>query len=71
MLLFLVVSEERKAISLVIDGNVSRDLGAKELRVLRNLLASEEEISTTVEQKPSYRNMMEKMNIFRSGGDKK
>ena len=28
----LVVSEERKAISLVIDGNVSRDLGAKELR---------------------------------------
>ena len=68
----LVVSEERKAISLVIDGNVSRDLGAKELRkVLRNLLASPEEISTTIEQKPSYRNIMEKMNIFRSGGDKK
>ena len=37
----LVVSEERKAISLVIDGNVSRDLGAKEFgRYLRNLLAS-------------------------------
>lgn len=68
----LVVSEERKAISLVIDGNVSRDLGAKELRkVLRNLLASAEEVSTAIEQKPSYRNIMEKMNIFRSGGDKK
>lgn len=68
----LVVSEERKAISLVIDGNVSRDLGAKELRkVLRNLLASADEVSAAIEQKPSYRNIMEKMNIFRSGGDKK
>ena len=68
----LVVSEERKAISLVIDGNVSRDLGAKELRkVLRNLLASSEEITTTIEEKPSYKSMIEKMNIFRSGGEKK
>ena len=68
----LVVSEERKAISLVIDGNVSRDLGAKELRkVLRNLLASEEEVSNIPSSKPAYMNVVEKMKIFRSGGDKK
>ena len=68
----LVVSEERKAISLVIDGNVSRDLGAKELRkVLRNLLASEEDVSNLPTTKPAYMNMVEKMKIFRSGGDKK
>ena len=67
----LVVSEERKAISLVIDGNVSRDLGAKELRkVLRNLLASEEDVSNLPTTKPAYMNMVEKMKIFRSGGDK-
>ena len=69
----LVVSEERKATSLVIDGNVSRDLGAKELRkVLRNLLASEEEVSkVTTNHKSAYTNMIERMKVFGSGGDKK
>ena len=51
---------------------MSLEILVQELRkVLRNLLASSEEITTTIEEKPSHKSMIEKMNIFRSGGEKK
>jgi uncharacterized protein (TIGR00159 family) len=68
--LVVVVSEENQAISLVVDGKVSRDLAPKELRkALRNLLSPESEESRK-EEKPTAGNwnVIERMKIFRSGG---
>lgn len=65
--LVLVVSEETQAISLVVDGNVSRNLGPKELRkVLRNLLNPDHD--TTKKQSGNWNQVIEKMKIFRSSG---
>ncbi|SMF69887.1 diadenylate cyclase CdaA [Pseudobacteriovorax antillogorgiicola] len=68
--LVVVVSEETQAISLVVDGNVSRNLGPKELRkVLRNLLSPDRDVSE--KKKSSGKNwnqVIERMKIFRSGG---
>ena len=65
--LVVVVSEETQAISLVVDGSVSRNLGPKELRkVLRNLLSPERE--QTEKSSGNWNQVIEKMKIFRSGG---
>lgn len=66
--LVVVVSEETQAISLVVDGSVSRNLGPKELRkVLRNLL-SQERTEPEKKQSGNWNQVIEKMKIFRSGG---
>jgi len=68
--LVVVVSEENQAISLVVDGKVSRDLAPKELRkALRNLLSPETEEPTKVSKRNGGNwNVIERMKIFRSGG---
>ncbi len=68
--LAIAVSEENSAISLVVDGHVSRDLDPKELRkALRNLLshggADNEDGSSP--RSPGNWSMIEKMRIFRAG----
>ena len=70
--LVVVVSEENSAISLVVDGHVSRDLDPKELRkALRNLLShSSEPVDKKGVKGSGNWNMIEKMRIFRSGGRK-
>ena len=68
--LVIVVSEENAAVSLVFDGKVSRDLGAKELRkVLQNLLSQP---LSEVRKASSSGNwsMVEKMKVFRSTNKK-
>jgi len=70
----VLVSEEGGSIALVVDGKVSRGLEAKELRkALRNLLnrgQGEDEVAAVKKEKKSFGNwnVIEKMNIFRSGG---
>jgi uncharacterized protein (TIGR00159 family) len=68
--LVVVVSEENQAISLVVDGIVSRDLAPKELRkALRNLLSPEGDERPAHGSRGSGNwNMLERMKIFRSGG---
>lgn len=68
--LVVVVSEETQAISLVVDGKVSRDLAPKELRkALRNLLSPETEVSQKAPKRNGGNwNVIERMKIFRSGG---
>ena len=69
--LVVVVSEENAAISLVFDGDVSRDLDPKELRrALRNLLSTGVELETQPTKATSNWNMIDKMKIFRSGQKK-
>lgn len=69
--LVVVVSEESAAISLVVDGHVSRDLDPKELRkALRNLLSTTPETSAgaaapEVKSAGNW-NMIERMRIFRA-----
>lgn len=69
--LVIVVSEETQAISLVVDGNVSRNLDPKELRkVLRNLLSQKMEKAEPAGKKATgnWNQVIDKMRIFRSGG---
>lgn len=68
--LVVVVSEETQAISLVVDGSVSRDLSPKELRkALRNLLSADTEENTKLNRRNGVNwNVIERMKIFRSGG---
>lgn len=70
--LVLAVSEENQAISLVVDGVVSRNLDPKELRrALRNLLSPDlkREEKPKVETARNW-NVIERMKIFRSRGRK-
>lgn len=71
--LVVVVSEETQAISLVVDGNVSRNLSPKELRkALRNLLSRKAEEAIAQQKEGSgWNQVIERMRIFRAGGDKK
>ncbi|NRA62883.1 MAG: TIGR00159 family protein [Pseudobacteriovorax sp.] len=75
--LVLVISEENQAISLVVDGNVSRNLGPRELRkVLRNLLSQKTNKPSNTKKKKkkssnsNWNQVIERMKIFRSGGSK-
>lgn len=67
--LAIAVSEENAAISLVVDGNVSRNLDPKELRkALRNLLShGVDGEDGTPSRSPGNWSMIEKMRIFRAG----
>lgn len=69
--LAIAVSEENAAISLVVDGNVSRDLDPKELRkALRSLLSydgTDSEEGTSARRSPGNWSMIERMRIFRAG----
>lgn len=68
--LVIAVSEENAAISLVVDGHVSRNLDPKELRkALRNLLSqSQDHEESEVPKGGGNWNMIERMRIFRTGG---
>lgn len=70
--LVIAVSEENAAISLVVDGHVSRNLDPKELRkALRNLLSQNQDQEENEPSKGSGNwNMIERMRIFRTGGRK-
>ena len=66
--LVIVVSEETQAISLVVDGSVSRNLGPKELRkVLRNLL-SHDNSEPLKRSSGNWNQFIEKMRVFRPKG---
>ncbi len=72
--LVVVVSEETQAISLVVDGNVSRNLSPKELRkALRNLLSPKAEEAAAKQKRSgsNWNHVIERMRIFRSGSDRK
>jgi len=67
--LVVVVSEESAKISLIVDGNVSRDLDPKEMRrALINLLSTSQSPDETKAAKFGNWGMIEKMRIFRSSG---
>lgn len=71
--LVLAISEENQAISLVVDGVVSRNLDPKELRrALRNLLSPELNLKDKAEApKTTQWNVIQRMKIFRAGGGRK
>ena len=66
--LVVAVSEESAAVSLVVDGHVSKDLSSKELRkALRNLLSQDdEEVFKASRVSGSSRGVIQRMRIFRS-----
>ena len=65
--LVVVVSEETAKMSLIVDGNVSRDLDPKEMRkALINLLSSSQDPEESIAGKAGNWGMIEKMRIFRS-----
>ena len=65
--LVVVVSEETAKMSLIVDGNVSRDLDPKEMRkALINLLSSSQDPEESIAGKFGNWSMIEKMRIFRS-----
>lgn len=64
--LVIAVSEESAAVSLVVDGAVSKDLGPKELRrALRNLLAPHSRKDDLTSK--GQRSLIQRMRIFRGG----
>ena len=70
--LVVAVSEESSSISMIVDGSVSRNLDAKELRrALRSLLNENNSADDSAKRRRgSNWNMLEKMRIFRGNGRK-